>query len=53
MLYCVCSYLIVLVPFYRGAVVFEVPMLIDADSDIVLVPFYRGAVVFKERELDP
>ena len=36
----------VLVPFYRGAVVFD---LVNADlrgADLVLVPFYRGAVVF-------
>ena len=41
------SKLMVLVPFYRGAVVF-----IDKKSMLklkqwVLVPFYRGAVVFK------
>ena len=39
--------LIVLVPFYRGAVVFaeyEIKELLDSN---VLVPFYRGAVVFE------
>ena len=37
---------IVLVPFYRGAVVFEAKEIINTLADIVLVPFYRGAVVF-------
>ena len=36
----------VLVPFYRGAVVFSNLEYIDRMHDLVLVPFYRGAVVF-------
>ena len=37
----------VLVPFYRGAVVFLDGLDIDyANVKFVLVPFYRGAVVF-------
>ena len=38
----------VLVPFYRGAVVFGADL---SNADLrraVLVPFYRGAVVFRE-----
>ena len=37
---------IVLVPFYRGAVVFRIEMLEKVEEVKVLVPFYRGAVVF-------
>ena len=36
----------VLVPFYRGAVVFELGIFSGCYESIVLVPFYRGAVVF-------
>ena len=36
----------VLVPFYRGAVVFRADKSIDFSIERVLVPFYRGAVVF-------
>ena len=36
----------VLVPFYRGAVVFYSPFFIYSTLAMVLVPFYRGAVVF-------
>ena len=36
----------VLVPFYRGAVVFKAFLKIYDGSLWVLVPFYRGAVVF-------
>ena len=36
----------VLVPFYRGAVVFDIARLIYNRTEYVLVPFYRGAVVF-------
>ena len=36
----------VLVPFYRGAVVFEGKRLRYTPNSTVLVPFYRGAVVF-------
>ena len=36
----------VLVPFYRGAVVFAQVCSINAFNLFVLVPFYRGAVVF-------
>ena len=38
----------VLVPFYRGAVVFTERTNIVYSTSIVLVPFYRGAVVFRE-----
>ena len=38
----------VLVPFYRGAVVFRIEMLEKVEEVKVLVPFYRGAVVFKK-----
>ena len=38
---------LVLVPFYRGAVVFKKIESIIIVTDDVLVPFYRGAVVFK------
>ena len=38
---------VVLVPFYRGAVVFQKKFIINtAILNHVLVPFYRGAVVF-------
>ncbi len=37
---------LVLVPFYRGAVVFEVTIEMLDEEFEVLVPFYRGAVVF-------
>ena len=37
----------VLVPFYRGAVVFDIGASGMMKKDIVLVPFYRGAVVFE------
>ena len=37
---------LVLVPFYRGAVVFEVAKKMGWKTRTVLVPFYRGAVVF-------
>ena len=37
----------VLVPFYRGAVVFYDELMIELEECCVLVPFYRGAVVFK------
>ena len=41
----------VLVPFYRGAVVFEENGL-DVSLDMnVLVPFYRGAVVFDTKTM--
>ena len=36
----------VLVPFYRGAVVFKLRIYDKLLMQIVLVPFYRGAVVF-------
>ena len=36
----------VLVPFYRGAVVFNPEIDPNDDRRLVLVPFYRGAVVF-------
>ena len=36
----------VLVPFYRGAVVFRIKKEINHGNLTVLVPFYRGAVVF-------
>ena len=36
----------VLVPFYRGAVVFDIKGRVRAEVAKVLVPFYRGAVVF-------
>ena len=38
----------VLVPFYRGAVVFTIRTFIVSQGTTVLVPFYRGAVVFAE-----
>ena len=38
----------VLVPFYRGAVVFKMKKITDEYTEAVLVPFYRGAVVFKQ-----
>ena len=38
----------VLVPFYRGAVVFQFEAEQDALRKEVLVPFYRGAVVFQK-----
>ena len=38
----------VLVPFYRGAVVFNI-WKNKKKKEKVLVPFYRGAVVFHER----
>ena len=38
----------VLVPFYRGAVVFRNNTKIYPSTRYVLVPFYRGAVVFIE-----
>ena len=38
----------VLVPFYRGAVVFKVKLDAVITDVEVLVPFYRGAVVFRE-----
>ena len=37
---------VVLVPFYRGAVVFITDETIETLETEVLVPFYRGAVVF-------
>ena len=37
----------VLVPFYRGAVVFREVIKMDLKFITVLVPFYRGAVVFE------
>ena len=37
---------VVLVPFYRGAVVFKQGFIIGSIPISVLVPFYRGAVVF-------
>ena len=37
----------VLVPFYRGAVVFDIGQIDMYELLIVLVPFYRGAVVFE------
>ena len=37
---------IVLVPFYRGAVVFNKGEHMNYKTRLVLVPFYRGAVVF-------
>ena len=40
--------MIVLVPFYRGAVVFKDEKTFDIEGNRVLVPFYRGAVVFKQ-----
>ena len=36
----------VLVPFYRGAVVFKLGQILVVQFHYVLVPFYRGAVVF-------
>ena len=36
----------ILVPFYRGAVVFSAIEFMDKLLEVVLVPFYRGAVVF-------
>ena len=36
----------VLVPFYRGAVVFNKKEETIMTNEQVLVPFYRGAVVF-------
>ena len=38
---------VVLVPFYRGAVVFPKKLLKKFQKVLVLVPFYRGAVVFR------
>ena len=38
----------VLVPFYRGAVVFDTIHTKRTRKANVLVPFYRGAVVFKK-----
>ena len=43
--------MIVLVPFYRGAVVFQGDWNIVFDALKVLVPFYRGAVVFDVTKL--
>ena len=40
------KYTKVLVPFYRGAVVFSAIEFMDKLLEVVLVPFYRGAVVF-------
>ena len=41
--------ILVLVPFYRGAVVFQGKALKEVVKVmIVLVPFYRGAVVFND-----
>ena len=37
---------VVLVPFYRGAVVFITAGNMMQATQVVLVPFYRGAVVF-------
>ena len=37
----------VLVPFYRGAVVFDTFETNKDEKTFVLVPFYRGAVVFR------
>ena len=42
---------IVLVPFYRGAVVFKSTDKILSSFIKVLVPFYRGAVVFKRMKI--
>ena len=39
----------VLVPFYRGAVVFFKNDNLSHGNTRVLVPFYRGAVVFKKQ----
>ena len=39
----------VLVPFYRGAVVFTLNLMNSTTLALVLVPFYRGAVVFARR----
>ena len=41
-------FLCVLVPFYRGAVVFNIGANDMKNKLSVLVPFYRGAVVFKK-----
>ena len=41
------KYTKVLVPFYRGAVVFSAIEFMDKLLEVVLVPFYRGAVVFR------
>ena len=40
--------IVVLVPFYRGAVVFFFLSFTYTIVERVLVPFYRGAVVFRE-----
>ena len=44
------KYTKVLVPFYRGAVVFSAIEFMDKLLEVVLVPFYRGAVVFRLQE---